>query len=249
MVNNQYEGWYAYMGYGQNKGLEKSWKTVVWGCLNNRKDKGREGSQDIEEKLKRLNTTIWNFTRIPSHANGRHKRGGYNDHHTASDGSDEKRIHVHYDTCDQLKKPWWKKLKEALKGKTETQLLVNRSAVTNTQDPLTPPPEEKGNTMLTAAEEGVPIPPPSPEDPTGGPTTEEEGGNGTVHMTQSDGLRNNSTNSTEHHRIRHPGQGGKLQCTFPVSQDQLPHNPTTLAFHCFFPNLEHTRNEIKPPHK
>ncbi|CCD13098.1 Variant surface glycoprotein [Trypanosoma congolense IL3000] len=195
MVNNQYEGWYAYKGYGQNKGLEKSWKTVVWGCLNNRKDKGVLGGQNIEEKLKKLNTTIWNFTGILRHANGRHKLGGYDDHYTASDGSDEKRIHVHYDTCDQLKKPWWKKLQEALEGKTETQLLVDRSTVTKTQEPLAPPPEEKGETMLTAGDD-VPIIPPDNEVPTESTITPEEEGNGTQVMTPSDGLSNTSTKST-----------------------------------------------------
>ncbi|CCD15850.1 Variant surface glycoprotein [Trypanosoma congolense IL3000] len=137
MIKDRHHGWYAYNGYGLTKGLDKPWRTIVWGCVNSREKTFGTGIQDLTAKVKKLSGAMKNFTAILKVVNGRYKLGGFQGH-TESDGSSETNMHVLYDTCDDKKKPWWKRLNETLTSKTPEQLLVPRK----TQSPSSEPSEE-----------------------------------------------------------------------------------------------------------
>ncbi|CCD15340.1 Variant surface glycoprotein [Trypanosoma congolense IL3000] len=134
MVNNNHDGWYEDGKKKGKKGLEKPWKAVIWGCLNQWKNKVTTESQDLAGKVNKLIETMKNFTTVVKESKGRSKLGGMHDHHTASDGKDEKSMHVHYDTCRGIRKPWWKKLNETLNGKNPEALLVDRSTTTPSEE-------------------------------------------------------------------------------------------------------------------
>ncbi|CCD15154.1 unnamed protein product [Trypanosoma congolense IL3000] len=134
---NLNHGWYSEGRKKEANGLEKSWKAVIMGCFNGWKNRNITGSQDLTEKLQKLTEAMTNFTKILKQVNGMHKLG-WTKEHTPSDGTDEKRIHVHYNTCNGKRKPWWKRLNETLTSKTPEQLLVPRK----TQSPSSEPSEE-----------------------------------------------------------------------------------------------------------
>ncbi|CCD16041.1 Variant surface glycoprotein [Trypanosoma congolense IL3000] len=128
LVKDQSDGWFDDGEKKGSKGLDKSWKTVVWGCFDSRNKNDGIGSLDLREKVARLIETMKNFTNTLKHSKGRHKLGGFDGHDTESDGSDEKSMHVWYHDCERVRKPWWKKLNASLTSKPEGQLLVSRSA-------------------------------------------------------------------------------------------------------------------------
>ncbi|CCD15057.1 Variant surface glycoprotein [Trypanosoma congolense IL3000] len=135
MVNNHHDGWYEDEKKREARGLEKPWKTVVMGCVNSWKKNGGAVNQTLEEKLKTLIEAMTNFgTELFKDGNRWDKLGGMKEHHTESDGRDEKSIHVRYRLCQKKKKPWWRKLQEVL-GKPQIQLLVDPSAVTHAKEP------------------------------------------------------------------------------------------------------------------
>ncbi|CCD13083.1 Variant surface glycoprotein [Trypanosoma congolense IL3000] len=166
-------GWYVDKKKKGNNGLEKPWKTVVWGCFNSWKSNPGLESHNLTEKIVRLNATLQNFTSTLKKMGGHDKLGGFEEHNEA-DGSDERHIHVRYDNCKGPKKPWWKKLKETLDGKKPDDLLMSRpvdkpaggAGETPDDGPVEEPSEEMEgevgdmevggptNTLATAAQDG-----------------------------------------------------------------------------------------------
>ncbi|CCD17455.1 Variant surface glycoprotein [Trypanosoma congolense IL3000] len=131
MVQDQYQGWYYwYKGYGQNEGLQKSWNAVVLGCYNNRTKPRRTEGHNLEEKIKKLSVAMREFTTLLKQSGGHDRLGGFEGHHTPSDGSDETSLHVLYDTCDGKRKPWWKILNETLHKNHPHELVLNRTPTT-----------------------------------------------------------------------------------------------------------------------
>ncbi|CCD15735.1 Variant surface glycoprotein [Trypanosoma congolense IL3000] len=130
LVKDENEGWYEEGRHKQATGLDKSWKNVVWGCLSSSKREEGIESHDLKEKVSRLMETMRNFTTVLKVVDGRHRLGGVHGHNSKGDGKDEKSMHVHYDTCDIIRKPWWKRLNETLNGKDPEALLVDRSTPT-----------------------------------------------------------------------------------------------------------------------
>ncbi|CCD13244.1 Variant surface glycoprotein, partial [Trypanosoma congolense IL3000] len=133
MVENENSGWHAktYYKNQQAKDLDKTWRTVVWGCYNSWKSKAVQGSQNLEERLRALTGAMENFTnKLTIDRNKWHKLGGFEEH-TESDGSDERHIHVRYGPCNNARKPWWRRLQEALRGKTPSQLLLEPSVASS----------------------------------------------------------------------------------------------------------------------
>ncbi|CCD17738.1 Variant surface glycoprotein [Trypanosoma congolense IL3000] len=119
MVSDQYQGWYVDKGTKVAKGLDKPWKAVVWGCFDNRNKGSGTGNPDLEEKVKKLKTTMQKFTTLLKVVGLHHKLGGTMNH-TASDGRTEENIHVHYTDCAGRSEPWWKKLNRTLTKKKDS---------------------------------------------------------------------------------------------------------------------------------
>ncbi|CCD15568.1 Variant surface glycoprotein [Trypanosoma congolense IL3000] len=133
MVENENSGWHAktYYKNQQAKDLDKTWRTVVWGCYNSWKSKAVQRSHNLEERLRALTGAMENFTnKLTIDRNKWHKLGGFQEH-TESDGSDERHIHVRYGPCNNARKPWWRRLQEALRGKTPSQLLLEPSVASS----------------------------------------------------------------------------------------------------------------------
>ncbi|CCD11840.1 Variant surface glycoprotein [Trypanosoma congolense IL3000] len=135
MVPDQYQGWYSYNGYKQAKGLHSSWKAVVLGCYNNRTKRRETKGHNLEEKVKKLSEATQHFTTLLKQSGGRSKLGGFEKHHTESDGKDEKSMHVRYGACNDRRQPWWKKLNEALMGKKPQELIKRPSSASSGAGP------------------------------------------------------------------------------------------------------------------
>ncbi|CCD16327.1 Variant surface glycoprotein [Trypanosoma congolense IL3000] len=152
MIDNGYHGWYAYKSYRVFKGLNKPWKTAVWGCLKSRKSNAEHGSRNLTEKIDRLKVTMQNFTSTLKKVGGHDKLGGFEEHNEA-DGSDERHIHVRYGTCKYGRRPWWKKLKETLDGKKPEDLLVSRPTNEPARRPGENPEDDLGEELSEEMEE------------------------------------------------------------------------------------------------
>ncbi|CCD16816.1 unnamed protein product [Trypanosoma congolense IL3000] len=141
MVKDKNDGWYV---DGQDKkavGLQKSWSTVIMGCLKgsvNKTSISKDAEHKIlQQKIKRLNTALQDFVnKMVKDDKGRPKFGGTHRDNTESDGKDEKSMHVRYRFCGgqkygggRSKRPWWQRLQNSL-GKNQEQLIVSRQVTT-----------------------------------------------------------------------------------------------------------------------
>ncbi|CCD13081.1 Variant surface glycoprotein [Trypanosoma congolense IL3000] len=105
------------------KYLQISWNQTVWGCMKAAIQNNAPPKENIQMQLAKLNQTLEDFEKLLKGKNQKNTYGGSSDS-TSDHASDQYTFYVHYGSCGdashggEAKKPWWKRLLEALKRNT-----------------------------------------------------------------------------------------------------------------------------------